>query len=79
VTGDQARPLLRALRREPALVDDRAAADRLAPTGLTPEAVRWARAWLVCWQAALAADPRAGLDEPWEIAVRLADVVAAVD
>ena len=63
------RPIpLRALRHHPALVDDVAAA-RLLASGtafgtasgmageLTADDVRWARAWLVCSQAAVAARP----------------------
>jgi len=42
---------------------------------LPAETARWARAWLVCWFAALAADERYGRDEPWQIAVPL-DAVA---
>lgn len=84
-----ARPALRAIRREPLLVDDRLLVTRLtvaapgqlgavmvsrhagksADRRLSPDLVRWARAWLVCWHAALVADPRYGRDEPWTIAL----------
>jgi hypothetical protein len=76
VTAERTRPALRALRREPALIDDRLVAERLADRSeLSAEAARWARAWLVCWQAALVADDRYGLDEPWEIPLALRGVV----
>jgi hypothetical protein len=76
MTAERTRPALRALRREPALIDDRLVAERLAERPeLSPEAARWARAWLVCWQAALVADDRYGLDEPWEIPLALRRVV----
>lgn len=84
------RPALRALRREPLIVDDRGLDRHLAagargegaapgadPAGgahhptLTPELARWARAWLVCWHAALVADPRYGRDDPWTIDLAL--------
>lgn len=72
MTPERTRPALRAIRREPALIDDRLAADRLAERAeLSAEGARWARAWLVCWQAALVADDRYGLDEPWEIPLAL--------
>lgn len=83
------RPVLRALRHDPLFVDDQAVAARLlvpasrprtaseVPAGtarLTAELARWARAWLVCWHAALVRDQRYGLDEPWTIALSLDDV-----
>jgi hypothetical protein len=72
MTAERTRPALRAIRREPALIDDRLAAERLADRPeLSAEGARWARAWLVCWQAALVADDRYGLDEPWEIPLAL--------
>ncbi|AHG93042.1 hypothetical protein J421_5507 (plasmid) [Gemmatirosa kalamazoonensis] len=74
MSAERARPALRAIRREPLLLDDRLVAARLDGP-LPAETARWARAWLVCWFAALAADERYGRDEPWEIAVPL-DAVA---
>jgi DNA-binding transcriptional ArsR family regulator len=71
VTGERARSPLRALRRDPLLVDDRLVAERLRPSGLDPEITRWARAWLVCWHAALVGDERYGRDDPWEIDLQL--------
>jgi DNA-binding transcriptional ArsR family regulator len=47
-----------------------------APADGAADLARWARAWLVSWQAALAADPRYGLDEPWTLGVPFAQVVA---
>jgi DNA-binding transcriptional ArsR family regulator len=76
VTRSAPRPALRALRHEPLLVDDRAVAARLGRVGseLTDEVSRWARAWLVCWHAALVADERYGATEPWSIALPPATV-----
>ena len=53
---------LRALREQPALADDQAVARRLSASALSPDDSRWARAWLVCSQATLMADPRYGID-----------------
>ena len=74
---ERARPPLRALRHEPLFIDDQLVAERLRAQGtLPPETARWARAWLVCWHAALVADARFGLDDPWAIALPLDGVVA---
>jgi hypothetical protein len=74
---ERARPPLRALRHEPLFIDDQFVADRLRVDGSLPaETARWARAWLVCWHAALVADARFGLDDPWAIALPLDGVVA---
>lgn len=53
---------LRALREQPALVDDAAVAHLLGPDVLPADDARWARAWLVCSQAALMGNPRHGLE-----------------
>jgi DNA-binding transcriptional ArsR family regulator len=74
VSAERARPALRAIRREPLLLDDRLVAERLAGA-LPNETARWARAWLVCWFAALAADERFGRADPWDLTLPL-DAVA---
>lgn len=74
MTAERAHPVLRAIRSEPLLLDDRFVADRLA--GALPDDVsRWARAWLVCWFATLVADERYGRLDPWDIDVPLDAVV----
>lgn len=70
MTAERARPPLRALRREPLIVDDLVVAERIRGA-LEPELARWARAWLVCWHSALVADDRFGRDEPWSIGLPL--------
>lgn len=70
---------LRALRHQPALVDDRAAARLLAAgtsDALSPESVRWARAWLVCSQAVVAAEPGLGAEESSSLAFDPGQVAA---
>lgn len=93
MTAERSRPVLRALRREPLLVDDTVVAARLArvianpapvadasvaaPATLRGEAtdrLRWARAWLVCVQAALVADERYGREDAWSIELPLTAV-----
>lgn len=58
-SADGAAPL-RALRASPSLPDDAVVAHRLRGGALSAEDARWARAWLVCSQAHLMADPRYG-------------------
>jgi len=74
VSAERVRPALRAVRREPLLLDDGLVAARLHGA-LPAETARWTRAWLVCWFAALAADERFGRVDPWELTVPL-DAVA---
>ena len=61
---------LRAIRREPLILDDALVAARL-DGALAPDTARWARAWLVCWFATLAAEERYGRVDPWELAIPL--------
>jgi hypothetical protein len=72
--GERTRPTLRAIRREPLLVDDRVVMERL-DAALPADVARWGRAWLVCWFATLSSDERFGRVDPWEIPIRL-DAVA---
>lgn len=74
MSAERVRPALRAIRREPMLVDDRLVAERLHDE-VSADVARWTRAWLVCWFAALVGDERFGRADPWEIPVRL-DAVA---
>jgi DNA-binding transcriptional ArsR family regulator len=74
VSAERIRPALRAVRREPLLLDDGMMAARL-DGALPAETARWTRAWLVCWFAALVADERFGRVDPWDLTVPL-DAVA---
>jgi DNA-binding transcriptional ArsR family regulator len=68
------RPALRALRHEPWFVDDSTAERSLASARVPAESARLARAWLVCWQAALVADDRYGRVEPWAIDLSVGEI-----
>lgn len=87
VTAERSRPVLRALRREPLLVEDTLAAARLAQSASRPglgtgpaadaaDRLRWSRAWLVCAQAALVADERYGREDPWSVDLALANITS---
>jgi DNA-binding transcriptional ArsR family regulator len=71
---ERVRPALRAIRREPLLLDDAAVAGCLDGM-VAADVARWARAWLICWFAALSADERFGRLDPWEIPLHL-DAIA---